>query len=210
MPHLELRPVSVRCPATIGTVSVRGASTRMSYDEYRARETEAPQKHEYLRGDVFAMAGGTPEHARLQSRVAIELGRLLEGRPCEPFSSDLRVRVLETDLSTYPDLTMVCGKLETAPDDADAVVNPVVIVEVLSDSSEAYDRGEKFAHYRHIPALREYLLVSPRTRRLEVFRRTGGRSWEYADRGPGETMRLESLDIAIEVDAVYSTQLATG
>jgi Uma2 family endonuclease len=194
----------------MAAVSVPIASTHMSYAEYRAREGEAPQKHEYLRGNVFAMAGGTPEHARLQSRLAIELGRLLEGRPCEPFSSDLRVRVLGTDLSTYPDLTVVCGKLETAPDDADAVVNPVVIVEVLSDSSEAYDRGEKFAHYRHIPALREYLLVSQRTRRLEVFRRTGGRSWEYADRGPGETMRLESLDIAIEVDAVYSTQLATG
>ena len=83
-------------------VSAPIASRPMTYAEYRTREAEASQKHEYLRGGVFAMAGGTPEHARLQSRLAIELGRLLEGRPCELFSSDLRVRVLETDLSTYP------------------------------------------------------------------------------------------------------------
>ena len=180
---------------------------RISYAEYLSREAVAPQKNEYLRGDVFAMAGGTPEHARLQARALVELGRLLAGRSCEPFSSDLRVRVQETDLSTYPDVTVICGKLETAPDDPDAAINPVVIVEVLSDSSEAYDRGEKFAHYQRIPSLREYVLVSQRTPRIEVFRRASGRAWEYVVSGPGESVRLASLDVELAVDAVYRTEL---
>jgi Uma2 family endonuclease len=182
----------------------------MTYAEYRTREAEASGKHEYLRGEVFAMAGGTPEHARLQSRLATELGRLLAGTPCEPFSSDLRVRVVETDFSTYPDLTVVCGKLETARDDQDAATNPTVLVEVLSDSTEAYDRGEKFAHYRRLASLREYVLVSQRARRIEVFRRRAGRSWEYVDAGPGETVRLESPGAELSVDAVYSSRLGAG
>jgi Uma2 family endonuclease len=180
----------------------------MIYAAYLARQAVATGKEEYLHGEVFAMAGGTPEHARLQSRMASELERLLAGQPCEPFSSDLRVRVVATDLSTYPDLSVVCGKLETAPDDDDAVVNPVVLVEILSDTTEAYDRGEKFAHYRRLASLREYVLVSQRAQRIEVFRRAAGRSWEYLESGPGETVRLESLGIELSVDAVYSTRLA--
>ncbi len=182
----------------------------MTYAAYRAQEAGGDGKHEYLRGEVFEMAGGTPEHARLQSRMAAELGRLLSGRPCEAFSSDLRVRVVETNLATYPDLSVICGKVETSADDEDAATNPTVIVEVLSDTTEAYDRGEKFAHYRHLSSLREYVLVSQRTQRLEVFRRTGERGWEYEDKGPGETMRLRSLDIDIAVDAVYATRLGAA
>lgn len=186
------------------------ASTQMTYREYVAREASTDVKHEYLRGEVHAMAGGTPEHARLQARMAAELGRLLTGRPCETFSSDLRVRGVETDLSTYPDLTVICGRLETAQDDPDATINPVVIVEVLSDSSEAYDRGERFAHYRHIGSLREYVLVSQQARRLEVFRRTGDRTWEFVASGPGEMLRLDSLDVEISVEAIYRTQLGAS
>jgi Uma2 family endonuclease len=188
-------------------VSQPAAPVHMTHAEYRAHEATAATKHEYLRGEVFAMAGGTPEHARLQARMAGELARLLAGRPCEAYSSDLRVRVVETDFSTYPDLTVVCGQLETAADDADAAVNPVLLVEVLSDSTEASDRGEKFAHYRRLPRLREYVLVSQRAHRIEVFRRAAGRSWEYIERGPGETVRLESIDVEISVDAVYASRL---
>jgi Uma2 family endonuclease len=184
---------------------------RMTYAEYLECEKRADRKHEYLHGEAFAMAGGTPEHARLQMRVGAELSRLLAGRRCEPFSSDLRVRIPETDLSTYPDVTVVCGKLQTAPDDPDAVINPTVVIEVLSDSSERYDRGEKFRHYRHIASLREYVLVSQTSRRIEVFRRTAGqREWTYLDAGPGEQLRLDSIDVSLDVDALYGTELATG
>ena len=178
----------------------------MTYVEYLASERASDVRHEYLRGDVWAMAGGTPEHARLAARVIGELGRQLEGKPCEPFSSDLRVRVVATDLSTYPDVTVVCGELETAPEDADAVVNPTVLVEVLSDGSEAYDRGEKFAHYRRLASLREYVLISQHEPRVEVFRRRGEREWVFSEARAGETLRFSSLGVELAVDAVYRSR----
>src|SRR5690606_18254945 len=113
-------------------------------------------------------AGSTLEHARLASRVAYLLGRELEGRPCEVFSSDARVRIEATDLDTYPDLSVVCGKPQSADADAHALINPILLVEVLSDSTEAYDRGQKAAHYRRIPSLRAYLMVAQHEPRLEL------------------------------------------
>jgi Uma2 family endonuclease len=180
---------------------------RMSYSEYLAAEKVAERKHEYLRGAVYAMAGGTPEHAALTAAFSIALGGALKGKPCRVYSSDLRVRVSETDLSTYPDLTVVCGKLETAADDPDAAVNPVVLVEVLSDSTEAYDRGEKAAHYRHIPSLKEYVLVSQRARRIEVFRRNAVGRWELFEYGAAERVELESLGCRLSVDDLYRNPL---
>jgi Uma2 family endonuclease len=177
-------------------------AARMSYEAYLAFEREAASKHEYLRGMVLAMAGGTPEHARLASNLARLIGNAIVGRPCAVFSSDLRVRIVETDRSTYPDLTVVCGRLELAPDDDAAVVNPSVIVEILSDSTEADDRGEKFAHYRRLPSLRDYVLVAQKTQRIEVYRREGER-WILTEHGPGTSFELSSLDARISVDEVY-------
>ena len=145
----------------------------MSYPEYLAAERGAKTRHEYLSGTSWAMAGGTPEHGRLAAALAGELRGKLRGRPCAVFSSDVRIRIAATDRTTYPDLSVVCGKRETAADDPDALVNPIVIVEVLSDSTEADDRGAKFAHYRRLESLREYVLVSQHERRIEVFRREG-------------------------------------
>ena len=148
---------------------------RMTYAEYLAAEAASDIRHEYLNGEVWAMAGGTPEHAALARRGACELRRLLRGKPCRAFSADLRVRIVDTGLSTYPDVSVVCGQLETAPDDKDAVTNPIVLVEVLSESTEGYDRGAKAAHYRRIPSLREYVLVSQAEPRIEVHRQGGVR-----------------------------------
>ena len=131
----------------------------MTYAEYLAAEAVSEVRHEYLNGEVWAMAGGTPEHAALAAAMIRELGASLRGKPCRPFSSDLRVHIPDAGLSTYPDVSVVCGQLETAPDDKDAVTNPIVLVEVLSESTEGYDRGAKAAHYRRIPSLREYVLV---------------------------------------------------
>lgn len=180
----------------------------MTYAEYLAAERVSAEKHEYLRGEVFAMAGGTIEHGRLAAAVAGELGVALRGRRCVPFSSDVRIRVLATDRSTYPDVSVVCGSLERAPDDSEAITNPTVLVEVLSDSTEADDRGEKFAHYRRIPSLREYVLVSQRAQRIEVFHRAAGGSWTLSEAGPGEALRLESVDVVLSVDSVYADPLA--
>lgn len=179
-----------------------------SHAEYLELERASPTKHEYLNGEIFAMARGTPEHARLCMRVGIQLGMQFHGRPCEIYSSDLRVRVQETGLATYPDLSVVCGKLERDLEDKDAVVNPIVLVEVLSDSSEAYDRGQKFAHYRRIPSLREYVLVSQHEPRIEVFHRNEDDSWTLREARAGQTARLEAIGCALVVNEIYRDSLA--
>lgn len=180
---------------------------RTSYPEYLAQERVARSKHEYVRGLVLAMAGGSPEHARLAGSLARLLGNAVQGRPCAVFSSDLRVRIVETDRSTYPDLTVVRGHRRTAPDDEDAIVNPTIVVEVLSDSTEVDDRGEKFAHYRRLPSLQEYVLVAQKARRIEVYRREGQR-WVLTDHGPGTELELDSIGATIAVDDVYLDPLA--
>lgn len=179
---------------------------RTSYADYLTFERTAPTKHEYVAGMVVAMAGGTPEHARLASSLGRLLGNAIEGRPCAVFSSDLRVRIAETNRSTYPDLTVVCGRRETADDDGDAIVNPTILVEVLSDSTEADDRGEKFAHYRRLGSLQEYVLVAQKARRVEVYRREGER-WVLTEHGPGAIVELPSIAAHIPVDDIYRDPL---
>ena len=179
----------------------------MTYAEYLAAEAVAEVRHEYLNGDVWAMAGGTIEHGALALAVAGELRSALRGKPCRAFPSDVRVRIPETGLSTYPDVTIVCGELETAPEDKDAITNPIVLVEVLSDSTEAYDRGAKAAHYRRIPSLREYVLVAQAEPRIEVQRRSEGGRWELLEARPDETIELASLGVRLDVAAVYANPL---
>ena len=179
---------------------------RMAYPAYLAHEATSGSKHEYINGEVYAMAGGTPEHARLQGRLSLLLGQALEGKACAVFSSDLRVRITATGRSTYPDLSVVCGRMETAPDDVDAAVNPKVIVEVLSKTTEADDRGAKWAHYQLLQTLEEYVLVSQDEERVEVFRRDGA-VWRYEVFLSGDRIRLASLDVAIDVARVYENPL---
>ena len=145
----------------------------MTYAEYLALEARSDVKHEYLRGDVRAMAGGTPRHGRLAASFATALGGALRGRPCVVYSSDVRIRIESTGRSTYPDLSVVCGKDQFAADDPNALTNPVIILEVLSEGTERSDRGEKFAHYQRLVSLQEYVLIDQEHPRIEVFRRQG-------------------------------------
>lgn len=185
------------------------APARMTYEEYLAAERQSPVKHEYLRGEVYAMAGGTPTHAALQMAVGVALSNALSGRACRVFGADLRVRIEATDLSTYPDVTVICGSLRRAELDADAATNPTLIVEVLSDSTEAYDRGEKFGHYRRIPTLREYLLVSQRAPRLEAYAKNPEGAWVLREAGPGEELVLSSIEgVRLRVDEIYRDPIA--
>lgn len=174
-----------------------------TYEQYRRFEETTNAKHEYLHGQILAMAGGTPEHAALATAIIGLLEQGLAGSTCYPFSSDLRVRVRATGLATYPDVTIICGDLERDPEDPNAAVNPTVLVEVLSASTEDYDRGEKSAHYRAIPSLQEYLLVSHRERRIERWWRVGPDDWKQESAGRGEMLRLSALGIDLEVDAIY-------
>ena len=182
------------------------ASRLTTYAEYLALERASDQKHEFLDGHIYAMAGGTPEHAGLCASVARLLGNSLAGKPCRIFSSDLRVRIVATGLSTYPDVTVVCGQLERPPEDRDAATNPIVLVEVLSDSTEEYDRGDKSGHYRRIESLRAYVLVSQKSRRIEVAVRNDDRSWTLREYTEGAAP-IPPLDCALAVGEVYANPL---
>jgi Uma2 family endonuclease len=181
--------------------------TRMTYAHYLAAEERATEKHEFLDGFVYAMAGGTQEHGRLTLSFARLLGNALEGRPCAAYSSDVRVRVQATGLTTYPDISVVCGARVSDPADPLAIVDPVLLVEVLSESTEGYDRGEKARHYRQIPSLREYVLVSQRSRRIEVYRRNEAGRWELFEFEAGQQVELASVGCTVDVDAVYRDPL---
>ena len=178
------------------------------YSDYLVAEEKSLTKNEYIAGAIYAMAGGTPEHAGLGASMSATLSIALRGHPCRVYSSDLRVRILETDMATYPDLTVVCGQIQTAPDDKNATINPTLLVEVLSDSTEAYDRGDKFAHYRDISSLKEYVLVSQHTQRVEVYRRNQTNHWELFEFRPGEEVIFESIGCKVPVNEIYHNPLA--
>ena len=180
-----------------------------SFAEYLELEEIAAVKHEFLGGHVWAMAGGTPAHAAIAANVIALLSAQLRGRPCRVFTSDLRIRVLATGLGTYPDVTVVCGQLETDPADprGNTVTNPLVLVEVLSPSTEEYDRGEKLAHYQRIPSLAEIVLIAHNDRRLEVWRREGDR-WTLDVFRADERAQLASIGSELAVAEVYRDPLA--
>jgi Uma2 family endonuclease len=201
----------MRCRAPGGTLAMMPARRpTMTYAEYFAFEDKSVERHEFLNGEVFAMSGGTIAHAGLIAGVVLALGNALRERPCRLFSSDLRIRIRATGLTTYPDVSVACGTVEVDAEDPHAIVNPVLIVEVLSDSTEAYDRGEKAAHYRHLPSLREYVLVSQHRPHIEVYRRNEAGRWELYEHGSGQQVELASVGATIAVDNVYRDPLAVG
>lgn len=158
------------------------AKTWVPLAEYLEFEERSDQKSEYFDGHVFAMAGGTPEHNLVGTNLIRELGNQLEEKPCRVFGSDQRIRIPATGLDTYPDISVICGELERDDEDPRALRNPVVIIEVLSESTEAYDRGDKFAHYQTLASLQEYILVASDRPRIERFtRRSDGSGWLYEE-----------------------------
>ncbi|MGH9418886.1 MAG: Uma2 family endonuclease [Thermoanaerobaculia bacterium] len=173
-----------------------------SYPEYLALERDSEIKHEFDGGEILAMAGGTARHSALAVNIAFALrGTRPDG--CTMFQSDMRVRIVATGRATYPDASMVCGPIEYDPEDAahTTIVNPVLLVEVLSVTTEKGDRGNKWMHYQRIPSLVEYVLVS-QDPRIEVFRRMPSRSWEYfeAREGVVKLATGPTLDISMLYD----------
>ena len=172
--------------------------------EYLAIEKSAPHKSEFYHGEMFAMAGAARFHNRVKENLIRYVGNQLDTGPCETYSSDQRVQVDRTGLYTYPDLMIVCGEPETDPLDADAFRNPVVIFEVLSPSTERYDRGLKFLNYRQLDSLREYVLVSPDEPVIERFTRQPDGTWTPT-RFEGLTAEfvLESVPVRLPMTHVY-------
>lgn len=174
-----------------------------SYAEYLALEAFSNVKHEFLGGQIYAMAGGTPEHAALAAAVIGLLFGQLRGGTCRANDADLRVRT-PSGLSTYPDVTVVCGPSERAGDDPQAVTNPTLIVEVLSRSTEEYDRGDKFEHYKSIESLRQYVLVSYSAHSVEVWTRGPQRDWSRAVAGDGDAAQLTAIRAGLDVRELYA------
>jgi Uma2 family endonuclease len=150
-----------------------------TYAEYVTFEASSNVKHEFLGGQIYAMAGGTPEHAALAAAVIGLLFQQLRDRGCRAYDADLRVRT-RSGLATYPDVTVICGPTERDETDPQAVTNPALIIEVLSRSTEEYDAGDKFEHYKTLPSLRQYVLVSHRERSLEVWTLGDDGNWQHA------------------------------
>lgn len=182
-------------------------SVRYSYAEYVAFENSSNTKHEFLDGQIYGMAGGTPEHAALASTASHLLYAQLEASPCRPHSSDLRIHVRATGLVTYPDVAVICGSRERDPGDARAVTNPTLLVEVLSPSTEKYDRLEKFEHYKLIPSLRQYVLIAQDRRQVELWTRDGD-AWTSSVANDGDVAELGSIDCRLDVKRLYD--LAAG
>ncbi len=179
---------------------------RLSEDEYIARERSAESKSEYLDGQVFAMAGGTPRHNLVSANLTAAVATRLRGKPCVALTSDQRILVHQTGLYTYPDLTIVCGGVRAHPGHDDTVVNPTVLVEVLSPSTEAYDRGAKFAHYRRVESVKEILLVATDEPFVERYVRAtdNPEEWVLHTHAGHGAVRLDSAGIQVPLDEVYS------
>lgn len=171
-----------------------------TYDDYLRLLASGETKLEYCDGEIFAMAGGTPTHAEL----SVAMSSLLRGAlgDCKVYSSDLKVHVEATGLSTFPDATVVCEELRTAPFDRNAALNPAIVVEVTSRSTEDYDRGEKTSHYKQLPSLQAIVIVSHRRRQITVLVRTG-EGFDEREVRAGERLRLASPELDLAVDDVY-------
>jgi Uma2 family endonuclease len=191
-------------------VSTPAHRIHYTLEDYLSLEAASSVKHEYLDGQIYAMAGGSPEHAAMAATVVGLLFPQLRNGPCRPYDSDLRVRVLATGLATYPDVSVVCGKRELDPQDKTAVTNPTLIVEVLSASTEEYDRGDKFEHYKRIPSLRQYLLVSHRLRSVELWTRGADGLWTQVVVGEGQKVELESIGARLDVRDLFNAAAEPG
>ena len=177
---------------------------RLTPEEYLTVEREAEYKSEYYDGEVFAMAGASARHVLIVTNVVRELGTQLKRRPCTVYSSDLRVRVSETGLYTYPDVAVVCGVPQWADDQRDTLLNPTLIVEVLSDSTKDYDRGGKFEHYRTLESLSEYVLIAQDKIHVEHFARQPDNRWILSETNRVEdTIHLSSIGCNLELAEIY-------
>jgi Uma2 family endonuclease len=179
--------------------------SHLTADEYLAWERDQPVRHEFFHGEVFAMAGGSMRHNALCASVIEVLRTQLRGR-CVVLTSDQRVVAARRERYVYPDISVVCGPVVAEPGASDVLANPTTIVEVLSNSTEQYDRGLKWDGYQRIESLTDYVLVSQAEPRIEHFRRDRTRTWLYQFAGAGERLAL-SNEAVLDVDAIFAGML---
>ena len=185
-------------------MSSAATKIRFTPQEYLALERKSETRNEYYNGEIFAMAGASREHNLIVANLFRDIGNQLEDRPCESYPSDMRVSIEATGLYTYPDVSVVCGEPRFQDREVDTLLNPTVIVEVLSPSTEAYDRGDKFRHYRRIDSLREFVLISQDRMMVERYTRQG-KDWVLSDMtDPDQVLKLESIGCQIPLNRIYA------
>lgn len=179
-------------------------STTMSEDEYLAFERSSDMKHQYVDSEVFAMTGASESHNVISGNLITAFNIELAERPCKVYPGDMRVKVEATKLYTYPDVTVVCGEPQLSDKEFDTLLNPLIIIEVLSPSTESFDRGRKFQNYRQIESLQEYLIVSQDSPRIEHYLRQKNGEWLLRDAvGLEDQLNLPSLDCSLMMKDVY-------
>ncbi len=174
-------------------------------EQYLALDREAEIRSEYFNGVMYAMSGGSLGHGIIINNTGTQFNLALADRACTVYSSNVRIRVSSKGLYTYPDLAVVCGAAQVADNQKDTLLNPIVIVEALSKSTEGYDRGWKFAQYRKIPSFQEYVLISQVDPVVEIFRRQPDDTWRLTTyEGLDQVAELESIDCRIPLSGIYA------
>ncbi len=181
--------------------------SRFDFATYLAWEAEQPERHEWVDGEVFAMTGARDAHNRIAGNFYVALHQALRGSPCRVFMSDMKLHVESADAAFYPDVFVTCDARDRSPEADLAKQHPLLIVEVLSDSTAAYDRGRKFELYRQLPQLQEVLFVEQHRMQIDLFRRNAQGRWELYPAGEGETLELASVALSLPLMQVYEEVL---
>jgi Uma2 family endonuclease len=177
---------------------------RMTAGEYLTIEREAETRSEYVDGEMFAMAGASRRHNLIVTNIVRELSAQLRDRSCDVYANDMRVKVSPTGLYTYPDVVLACDEIRFEDEHEDTLLNPILLIEVLSPSTQGYDRFQKFSHYRRLPSLREYLLIAQDQHRVEHYRRQSENQWLLSEAGePDEMVTLDSIGCRLAIKDIY-------
>jgi Uma2 family endonuclease len=178
--------------------------THLTFEEYLAIERNAEEKSEYFNGEMFLMSGGSATHSIIAAKVIRLLGNQLVERDCVVYNSYMRVKISKLNKSAYPDVSIGCGEQQFDDEQKDTLLSLTLIIEVLSNSTEAYDRGKKFEHYQQLDSFIEYILISQTPYRIEQFIRRDDRTWTYKEfRNADEIVQLESVNCTLLLEDVY-------
>jgi len=177
---------------------------KFTIEEYLQMERASQQKHEYFNGEIFAMSGAGRRHNVIFRNLYGELAYRLRGKPCQPYGSDLRIHIPENTLYTYPDISIICRDIVTDDKDDDTVIQPSLLIEILSPSTKDYDRGTKFKLYRDIPTLKEYVLIDSEAVNVEIFRINDIGHWQLEEfKTADEVLNLTAIDFQITLSKIY-------
>ena len=184
--------------------TVAYGKNKLTPEEYLAWESAAPEKHEYYRGEVFAMAGASVRHNIIAKNLMIGIGMRLQEKQCQPYGRDLRIHIPENTLFTYPDISIICRDIVEEESNDDYTIEPTVIIEILLPSTKSYDRGEKFRPYRDVPTLKAYILIDSESITIEAFRINTSGHWELEEyKSLNEILAITAVDLAIPLHDIY-------